>query len=364
MVRVLHFVSRMDRAGQETFLMNVYRNINRDNIKFVFLCTSPQKGDYDEEIKALGGDIYVLPEVKKTGKFSKYFEKIKVLSKWLKENKDKFDIVHLHTYHAMDVWVHLEACRRAGVKTRIVHSHNTQGLQVTLHKIMRNVCKLYTFEKFACSKAAGEWLFGKKAVEKGEVTVIYNGIDFAKYKYDPALAKKYRQKLNIDDKIVLGHIGRFNYQKNHEFLIEVFAEFKKKHENSVLLLIGRGKLENKIKEKVIALGLTEDVMFLGVRDDIPQLLNAMDVFVFPSVLIEAEMCRLPIVTSDQVPEEVVINDAISLQGLRDENQWAFEIEKMLQKNRNSIAFNTNLNNFDIVNIAKNMEKRYNRIAIK
>ena len=365
MVRVLHFVSKMDRAGQETFLMNVYRNVNRDNIKFVFLCTSPQKGDYDDEIRQLGGEIYILPEVKKTGKFSKYFAKIKVLSKWLKENKDKFDIVHLHTYHAMDVWVHLEACRRAKVEKRIVHSHNTQGLQITLHKIMRQVCKFYDFKKFACSRAAGEWLFGKRAVKKGDVTVVYNGIDFAKYQYDSAVAKEYRQKLGVDDKIVLGHIGRFNYQKNHEFLIDVFSAFKKKYDDAVLLLVGRGELENKIKEKVNSLGLTDSVKFLGIRDDIPQLLNAMDVFVFPSlfeglgiVLIEAEMCRLPIVTSDKVPEEVVINDAISLQGLGDENQWFFEIERMMQKDRKKIDFYASMNNFDVASVARSIEKDY------
>ena len=369
MVRVLHFVSKMDRAGQETFLMNVYRNVNRDNIKFVFLCTSQQKGDYDDEIRQLGGEIYILPEVKKTGKFSKYFAKIKVLSKWLKENKDKFDIVHLHTYHAMDVWVHLEACRRAKVEKRIVHSHNTQGLQITLHKIMRQVCKLYDFKKFACSRAAGEWLFGKRAVKKGDVTVVYNGIDFAKYQYDSAVAKEYRQKLGVDDKIVLGHIGRFNYQKNHDFLIEVFAEFKKNHENSVLLLIGRGELENKIKEKVNALGLTDSVKFLGIRDDIPQMLNAMDVFVFPSlfeglsvVMIEAEINKLPVATSNTLSKEVEINNAITFIDTEDSEVWLSEIEELLSRNREDIIFKANKNDFDIRNTAEILEKKYNDIA--
>lgn len=368
MVKILHFVSKMDKAGQETFLMNVYRKIDRSKIKFVFLCTCPQKGDYDDEIRRLGGEIYILPEIEKKGKFIKYIDKIRVLTKWLKENKDKYDIVHLHTYHAMDVWVHLEACRRAKVKKRIIHSHNTQGLQLTLHKIMREVCKFYNFKKYACSKPAGEWLFGEKAVERGEVVVVYNGIDFTKYKCNSALAKEYRQKLGIDDKIVLGHIGRFNYQKNHEFLIEVFAEFKKNHENSVLLLIGRGELENKIREKVNILGLGEDVKFLGIRDDIPQLLNAMDVFVFPSlfeglgiVLIEAQISKLPVVVSDRVPEEVIINDHIRRLSLNDVTQWNKEIEALLDTDKNKIVFNNNIKNYDIVSVSRFMENEYKQM---
>lgn len=369
MIKVLHFVTKMDRAGQETFLMNVYRNIDRTKIQFVFLCSNSEEGDYDDEIYRLGGEIYVLPEIKKQGKVSKYLDKIRVLSNWLRENKNKFDIVHLHTYHSLDVWVHLEACRRAQIKKRIVHSHNTCGERVVLHKIFKQVCKMYKFEKFACSKAAGEWLFDKKAIHEKRVTIIYNGIDFAKYYYDTAKAKEYRQSIGKGEQILLGHVGRFNYQKNHDFLIEVFAEFKKKHSNSALLLIGRGELENKIKEKVKAYGLEDDVKFLGVRDDIPDLLNIMDVFVFPShfeglsvVMIEAQAAKLPIVASDFLTDEVVIDDAIRFLSIGDISQWVEEIEKMCQINRTDISFNENKENFDIRKISKILEKKYNELV--
>lgn len=355
----------MDRAGQETFLMNVYRHIDRTQVQFVFLCTSPQKGDYDDEIRALGGAIYVLPEVRSTGKIGKYLDQIRVLTRWLKEHRNVFDTVHLHTYHAMDVWVHLEACRRAGVKNRIVHSHNTSGMHQTLHRIMRQVNKLYRFEKYACSADAGEWLFGKSAVRKNRVEIVYNAIEWERYAFDPIAAQKYRQELGVSDRIVIGHIGRFNYQKNHAFLLEVFSVFHQKHPDSVLELIGKGELQQQIADKANELGIRDSILFLGTRDDIPQLLSGMDVFVFPSlfeglalVLVEAQAAALPVVTTDNIPQEAIVSDHVRQLPAKDPKAWANAIESLLNLPREEVVYSAGKEHFAIDRVAQKLQANY------
>lgn len=365
MIKVLHFVSKMDRAGQETFIMNVFRNIDRNKFQFNFLCTSPDKGDYDDEIKSMGGEIYILPPNSKDGKISKYLSEIDTISEWLKNNRDKYDVVHLHTYHALDVWVHLEACRRADVSRVIIHSHNTMAPHPGLHKLMRRVCQRYRFTKFACSREAGIWMYGKKAVDSGEVTVVYNGIDVSEFKYNEETAKRYKEEMGLTGRTVLGHIGRFNYQKNHEFLIDIFHEYLKKDPNAVLLLIGKGELEEAIRKKVDSLGINESVRFMGTRGDIPNLLNAMDCFVFPShfeglsvVLVEAQCNGLSIVANKNTAPDAVISDGLYLLPLGSKEEWAEKIAEVAGKRTENILSDK----FDIKKTVQLLTEKYLSMA--
>ena len=370
MVRVLHFVSKMDRAGQETFIMNVMRHIDRKKVGFCFLCSEAGRGDYDDEIMALGGAIYYLPKRNDAGRLSKIRGQIVDLAKWLKDNRDKFDIVHLHTYHNLDVFIHLAACKRAGVENIVIHSHNTCGPHVFVHKVIGMVCRsFYKFKKLACSKVAGEWLFGKRAVRKGEVTVIYNGIDLADFKYSRECAEEIREKLGLTGKIVLGHIGRFSEQKNHEFLMDIFAEYVKAHDDAVLLLIGRGELEDRIRAKAELLGVQSKVRFLGVRDDVKELLQAMDVFVFPSlyeglsvVLVEVQASSLPVVTNENIAEETIISDGIRLLPIKDVKAWCDCIDDLRKTDRAQIRL-TKEKEFDINSVAEKMQQIYAELAL-
>ena len=361
MIKVLHFVSKMDRAGQETFIMNVFKNIDRSRIQFNFLCSLPDKGDYDDEIKSLGGHIYILPTSNENGKFSKYISEIAVIKNWLENNRDKYDVVHLHTYHALDVWVHLEACRRANVSKVIIHSHNTNAPHPQLHKLMRWICNRYSFTRFACSPEAGIWMYGKRAVDSGKVTVVYNGIDVSEFKYSEETARLYKEELGVAGRTVLGHIGRFNYQKNHEFLLEVFDEYLKKDPGAVLLLIGKGELEDVIKEKAESLKITESVRFLGTRDDIPNLLNAMDCFVFPShfeglsvVLVEAQCNGLSIVANNNTASEAIISDGLYLLPLESKQEWAEKILQIAGKRTDNIV----ADKFDIKKTVRLLTEKY------
>lgn len=357
MKKVLHFVSKMDMAGQETFIMNVYRHINREKIQFNFLCTSSESGDYDEEIMLLGGQLFYLPQLKNLNGVKRYIEEIKNITCWLKNNTDKFDVVHLHTYHALDVFVHLVACRKAHVKNVVMHSHSTIGMHVTLHKVLRVINRMFfKFTALACSKEAGEWLFGKKKFD-----IVYNGIAVENFTFESEARYRIRRELNIDDKVVFGHVGRLNYLKNHPFLIEVFEKYHQENTNSVLLLVGRGELEKEIRGIVDSKNLDDCIKFLGVHDNVRDYLSAFDIFMFPSLneglgiaLVEAQINGLPSFVSDVVPREVVIAPNVKFLPINDSNVWVEEIKKS-DFSRNT---DINMNKFDITQTVKKLENIY------
>ena len=343
-IRVLHFVTNMDRGGQETLIMNLYRNMDRDRFQFCFLCSSKKTGHYDKEIAELGGILYYLPErVKRHGlmALADAHTNVLLLKEWLLANQSKFDCVHLHTSHAADVLVHLMACKLAGVDNVIVHSHNTQAPHPLYHKICRFLTTLFKFKRLACGERAAEWMYGKKLVLKGVITILHNGIDANRFVYNPGVARLYKEQLGIADKTVYGHVGRFVIQKNHSFLIDVFYEIQKIQPESVLMLIGDGELKKEMVAKVKRLGIDKKVLFMGVRDDVPLLLSAMDLFLFPSfheglsvAAIEVQCNGLPCLSSD-IPamREAKITPLLSFRSLKDSpEQWAKSALSIAQRN--------------------------------
>ena len=366
MIKILHFVTVMDRAGQETFIMNVYRFADRSKYKFIFLCDIHRKGDYDDEIKELGGEIYYLSERKYNHGINRYKEEIKLLKNWLISNKDKFDCVHLHTHHALDVWAHLEACREANIKNILIHSHNTSGENIFLHKIARTFNNtFYSFRKLACSQDAGNWLFGKS--QRENVSIIYNGIDINKFKFSENDRIKIQNEFNLQGKTVIGHIGRFNKQKNHFFLLEVFQKYHKSNPNSVLMLVGKGELESEIKNKVKELSIEDSVIFTGTREDIGSLLSAFDIFVFPSlieglgiVLIEAQTNGLPVIINTSIPKEAIISDNVSILSIDSIDEWVEEIEKKPGERTDNIDYEK----FDVSKTSKLILSIYDDVVKK
>ncbi|NLB80796.1 MAG: glycosyltransferase family 1 protein, partial [Clostridiaceae bacterium] len=348
--------------GQETFIMNVFRNIDRDKICFNFLCSTQGEGEFDQEIRNLGGSLYVLPPVKRQRGVLKYIEQIHAISGWLKENRNVFDVVHVHTYHSLSAWVHLEACRRAKVSKVIIHSHNTSGPHQMIHRLLREVCKLYRYDKFACSHDAAIWMFGKHATKAGHVHMFYNGIDVSAFRYDEGIARAYKEELQLFGRPVVGHIGRFGYQKNHKFLIEVFKEYLKHEPTAILLLVGKGELEEDIRRLVKEYSMEDSVRFLGSRNDIPQLLNAMDAFVFPShfeglsvVLVEAQCNGISIIANENIGKETIISDAMHLLKLESgAKAWANQLSRIIGKRTKSIK----TDDFLIANITKEIAARY------
>ncbi|WP_078432584.1 glycosyltransferase family 1 protein [Metabacillus halosaccharovorans] len=334
-IRVLHVVVNMNRGGAETLIMNLYRNIDRSKVQFDFLTC--KEGVFDQEILDRGGKIHRIPYITDGG----HFHYIRNLKQFFKAN-NHYKIVHSHM-DKMSGFV-LKAAKKAGIPVRIAHSHNTQsegGFIARLYKEYAgsNIVKSAT-HYLACSNLAAKWLFKNKADSS---KLLKNGIDTQKFSFSKKIRDKVRMELGVEeDSLVLGHVGRFNHQKNHEFLIEVFNELKKVDSKAYLVLVGDGTLRYDIEEKVKRLGLEEKVKFLGVRSDINSLLQAFDLFVFPSLheglpvtLIEAQGSGLPCLISEYITDEVDMKvDLIKFLPINSGNIWVEEIRKISTKDQN------------------------------
>lgn len=363
-IRIAQVVGKWVGGGVESVVMNYYRNIDRDKIQFDFLCDSDSTNIPYDEIEKLGGRVILIPP------YQKVFEYQKELIKIFKQNKYK--IVHSHI-NTLSVFP-LRAAKKAGVPVRIAHSHSTtnktEKKKNMMKMLLRPFSKKYATNYFACTEHAGRWLFGNKEYDNGNVYILNNAIDLDKFKYNEKIRIKKRKELNIEnDTLVIGHIGRFVAQKNHTFLIDIFNELHKKKKNSILLLIGQGPLIDEIKQKVEMLGLSDSVKFLGQRDDVNELYNVMDLFLFPSlyeglgmVLIEAQANGLSCIASTEVPRIVKISKDVSFLELRSSiNIWRDEIIKMIGK-KNLVDINILIEKgYDIKNESIKLIKKYKEL---
>ncbi|KRF60812.1 hypothetical protein ASG99_07700 [Bacillus sp. Soil768D1] len=360
--RILHVTDTMNKGGIETFIMNVYRNIDRSKIQFDFLISFPEKCDYEDEILRLGGKIYrTIPKRKGVLKYIKNTNK--VLTKM-----PKYEVAHIHVSSLISAlgWL-LTKIRRIPVK--MFHSHNTeskQDLKGKTKEIGQKILRKNSNYLFGCSKAAGIWMFGNDAFEKNEIITINNGIDIDNFFYNINIRNELRSNLNIDNKFVIGHIGRFNEQKNHEFIIDIFNQIYMKDKESILLLVGKGDKESKIYNKVRELGLEKYVLFLGLREDINSILNSMDIFLLPSfheglpvVGVEAQSTGIKCFMSDRVTKEVDITGLIDFISLdKPAEFWAKEILKCKKYNRNDTKQLILNNGFDINDVTKKLSYLY------
>ena len=265
-------------GGVESVVMNYYRNIDKEKIQFHFLCDEDSTDIPYQEIEKLGGKVIIIPP------YQKLFEYQKELYRIFKENNYK--IVHSHI-NALSVFP-LRIAKKAKIPVRIAHSHTTSNKKEWKRNLIKNILrplsKLYANNYFACTEYAGKWLFGKKVVERKELNVINNAIDLKKFELNENTREDLRKELGIkEDTLIIGHVGRFMKQKNHEFLIDVFNELIKKNENSILMLIGQGPLLNDMKQKVRDLNIEDKVKFIGQVTNVEKYYNIMDVFLFPSI---------------------------------------------------------------------------------
>ena len=294
-------------GGVEAFVMNYYRELSGMGISFDFICMY-EKIAYEEEIKRLGGRIYYVPNVKKD-----YFGYVKQLRRVLEQ--EKYDAVHVNMLSAANI-VPLRVAKEAGVRKIIAHSHNASApgmVRKLMDRWNRPKINRYATAKLACGEAAGRWLFGDAAFENGEITLISNAIDVGKYSLSPEKREKLRRELGLSGRFVIGHVGRFDLQKNHDGLIDIFDEIVKREPQAVLCLVGDGSLRPQIQKKVREKGLGKDVVFAGVRPDVEAFLSIFDVFLFPSLfeglpftLLEAQANGLPCVVSDAITREAAV----------------------------------------------------------
>lgn len=345
LIRILNVVGRMDRGGIETLIMNVYRHIDRSKVQFDFLAHyGKTNADYNEEILNLGGKIYEMPVIKTAKKVYpwKLFAYIDALKKFF-ANHPEYHIVHGHMTNTAAIYMPI-AKRYGHATTCIAHSHlaHTQKGQSKIaywgtNLLKRNIRK-YATDYFSCSESAAHWLFEQEDIDSGKVKIIRNGIDSALFEFNDNVRTRLREELNIGNKVVIGHVGRFYPPKNHEFIIDIF---KKYHDginaNSILILIGDGELRRTIEKKVDDLYLTDSVIFMGVKSNVYDFLQCFDIFIMPSFYeglpvagIEAQAAGLPVLASSTISSEMDITGNCQFLPLElSAEKWASELNHIL-----------------------------------
>lgn len=359
MIRVLHIVTYMGRGGLETMLMNYYRHIDREKIQFDFLVHRDFEADYDQEILELGGKIY---RISRLVPWSRSYRA--ELKAFFREHPE-YRIVHVHQDCLSSVA--LQCAKDCGIPVRIAHSHNSnqdRNLKYLVKRCYMKKIPDYATDLFACSHLAGEWMFGGKPFE-----IVCNAIDAEKYLYNSEIAWKVRNELGINNDYVIGHVGRFNPQKNHTFLIDVFNECVKMNAHTKLILVGAGERIKQIQDKVNSLGIQDKVIFTGVRTDVNEILQAMDVFLFPSLYeglgisaIEAQASGLPCIISDVIPDDCIVTKGLVHKvSLNDSPvQWANIIMKLKGIPRTERIGEIRNAGYDILRATKKLEGFYLR----
>lgn len=326
MKRVLCLVSSMETGGAETFLMKIYRAVDKSKYQMDFCVNVKEKCFYDDEIKAMGGKIfYIPPKTKSPGEFKK------ALYRLVADEKYSYILrISSNGYGFLDVKI----AKRAGAKHCVVRAANAGNslgaLGALSHILGRALYQKYIDTMIAPSDLAAKYTFGKRAYNEGKVNILHNAVDLNVFGYNENNRLNIRREFGVtDDALLLGNVGRFNQQKNHGFLLDAFAQVVKAKPNTLLMLVGKGELEADIRVKADALGISDRIIFAGVRADVPALLSAMDMFVFPSLyegmpntVIEAQATGLPCVISDTITKEADITGLVRYLPIDSPSVWA------------------------------------------
>lgn len=360
-IRVLNMFTIMDRGGAETMVMNYYRHIDRTKVQFDFLAHREQRGAYDDEIERMGGRIYRMCPVYPQN-FSRYKRDLRTFFRAHPEYK----IIHSHMSE-LGYFAFREA-ERQGVPVRICHAHNAPhgfDAKMIIRTYFKKRMMPYLTHLFMCGEESGKWLYGEK--NKSRFIMLNNAIDAAVYSFDASKREEMRRQLDLTDELVVGHVGRFNPQKNHPFLLDIFTSLLKKEPDAVLLLVGGGEGMPKIQAKAQELGIAERVRFLGVRSDVADLMQTMDVFVFPSLyeglpvtMVEAQASGLPCIISDKVPPECILTEGlVNIMPLSASPEaWAEKILTMRAVPRTDRRAEIAAHGFDITTEAVKLQEFY------
>lgn len=322
-LRVAQVMTQMNRGGVEGVIVNYYRAIDRGLVQFDFFAEEGSSLPCRELLLSLGANVYILPPLRKP------FAYVRALRGMLRQSP--YHIVHSNA-NTLSVFP-LFAAWRERVPVRICHNHSTahvrEGKKTLMKYLLRPFARLFATDYFACGRRAAQWMYGKKATQQGRVHILPNAIELEAYRYDEAARGALRAQLSLGDTLVLGHVGRYTYAKNHLFLLDILAAVRKRHADTCLLLVGEGELRAEIEAAVAASGLAEHVIMLGSREDIPAVLSAMDAFLLPSlyeglpvVAIEAQAAGLPCLFSEHITREIDLSAAACFLPPKEADDWA------------------------------------------
>lgn len=363
-IRVLHVLGTTNLGGAESRIMELYRCIDKTQVQFDFLVHTQKEGHYQKEICALGGTVYHVPR----------FRGINLLS-YRKAVKDFFAKHHafaaVHGHMTSTASIYLPIAKKAGIPSTIAHARSAgvdKGIKGIVTKLLRRSLVKKADWCFACSQEAAVAVFGRKCVEKGKVQVIPNAVDTARFRFRQTVRDAVRRELKLDDKFVIGHVGRFGFMKNHAYLLEVFAALCKLRQDAALILIGSGELEQTVHRQAEELGIADRVLFLGNCYNVEQYYPAFDYFVFPSIfeglpgsVVEAQACGLRCLVSDKVTREAAVTDLAVYRSIEEPAVlWAQEIQKSAKDamDRRDTSAEITKKGFDVRQQAAAMTKFY------
>lgn len=356
-LRIAQVLGCVTGYGVENGVMNYYRAIDRSKVQFDFIVHDDSTRVPGDEIEALGGRVFIVPSYRRLHAY------MRALGNIFRQNQ--YRIVHSNI-STMNVFP-LCAAKRAGVPIRIAHNHTTaakgEGAKNAMKYMLRPFARCYATHCAACSEHAGAWLYGKRAVRRGDVTIIRSGVRLKDYAYDAGVRARVRQELGLGDCFVVGHTGRLCHQKNQDFLIDIFRCICAQRPDSRLMLVGDGDKRAELEAKAESLGLKERVIFTGMREDVSGLYQAMDAFAFPSryeglglSVIEAQLAGLKVVASTEVPQLTKVRDDMSFMELSAGPEWwAQEILRADTANRSCTG---DFSLFDIELHARWLERYY------
>lgn len=369
-LRILFFIDRLRLGGIQMLAYDILRHNDPSKMTIDILnLDDGQEYPLTQTLKDMGVNVYKLKGawLHTPLDFPHYFKSVEA---FFREHHD-YDVVHMHS-SSKNYFV-LECAAKWGIPVRVAHSHNTgfqskNPITIALGNLMMKPMRKYATHWVGCSKMACEWLFGKGCVERGEANVILNGIDSTLFVYDDKVRNEIRKEMHLEDKFVIGHVGRFVNQKNHTFLLDIFAEITKRREDAVLMLIGIGELMDAMKQKAATLGIADKVLFVGFRDDRNRLMQAMDSFLFPSlyeglsvVLIEAQAAGLPVFTSDTTTTETQYSPHMQFLSLQQSaSEWAETLLKKGCIERQDMTDTLNKAGFEIRAMVRNLYDLYTK----
>ena len=355
-IRVAHVMGKMVGGGVETVVMNYYRHIDRSRVQFDFLVDADSTLVPQSEIERLGGRVFEVPPYQHLIEYQRGLQRLFKQEGWR--------IVHSHI-NALSVFP-LRAAKKADVPVRIAHSHSTSGkgehAKNALKAVLKKQANRYPTHRFACSRLAGDWLYGKGV----DYEVLRNAIDLNDFRPDEGDRFQTRDALGVEDEqLLVGHIGRFMEQKNHVFLLEIFREVLRLRPGAVLALVGEGPLLDVARRKARELGIDGSVRFLGARSDAPSLYRAFDVFCLPSLYeglpmvgVECQASGTPILASDVVTSEAAMTSLMDFESLSSSPEvWALHLIDMRGR-AFAPADIEGLSAFDINAAAKRLEELY------
>lgn len=367
-IRVLHIVGRMDRGGIETMLMNLYRNIDRDKVQFDFLAHFGREAAYNDEIRALGGRIYEMPALRDETHvyYWRVFSYINALKKFFNEHKE-YKIIHCHMTNTAGIYMPI--AKKRGVTCCISHSHSTKAKIGTMGKVtdlLQKPIYKHATDMFACSEAAKNWFYSEEVLKSGKVKVIANAVDAEKFRFNPEKRMQMRKELNLGDSLAVVCVARFRREKNQIFLMDVLKKFKENNEDVVFVFAGDGPCEDEVKARAKEYGLENNTRFLGMRPDVPDILQAADAFVLPSLWeglpvtgIEAQASGLYCVVTDGVTEEMNALGMVDYLSLNDSlEKWCEHLLCAAKKPRCDTYEQMKLSGYDIHTTAPWLQEFY------